>query len=346
MDASRTSGGLPANLIRPSASAWQEGWGDRALPAGYGGRYCELGEPLGLVDLGANLTALPPGARACPLHHHLIEEELFFVLEGELTVRELAPGAQRYTEYALRAGEMVVYPPGTGLAHQSINRSAAEVLYLSLSDTRAAHEVCVYPDSGKTLARGLRTIGVFGDGSEGSTLEAARAAARGRGVDALGLDGRPRHVQGPDTVAERALGEGVHGRPMARAGGATRVLLNRDRLQPGAVSGPLHWHTAEDELLVVLSGSPTLRQWRPHDGSSVEERAVLQPGDVVGWPAGGEVAHQLRCEGATDAVVIVVGTDRPGDVIVLPELDRIRIRALERTGTLRATDYWAGEQLE
>ncbi len=110
---------LPRNVLRPDATSWQPAWGDMAIPEGHGGDAVEIGQILELEGLGACLLALPSGMRSCPLHHHHFDEEVFFVVDGELTVRELAPGASRYTEYVLRAGELVVYPPGTGVAHQS-----------------------------------------------------------------------------------------------------------------------------------------------------------------------------------------------------------------------------------
>ena len=205
----------PNNVIRPATAAWTESWGDRPPPERYRGRWLEIGEPLGLKALGANLTVMPPGARACPLHHHRVEEEVFLVLDGELTVREVhADRPDVNVEYVLRAGELVVYPPGTGIAHHSWNRGEADVTYLSLSDERAMNEVCVYPDSGKVLVRGLRTVGVLGDEAVEALVQAANAAAAARRTETLADDARPAWVAGPDTAPERALGDGQFGRPL------------------------------------------------------------------------------------------------------------------------------------
>ncbi|MEZ4237989.1 MAG: cupin domain-containing protein [Myxococcota bacterium] len=319
--------GLPRNVLRPVEADWAHDWGGRPAPARYQASTLELGLPLGLEGVGANLKRLPPGSHGGPLHWHLVEEELFYVVSGELVVRELAPDADRYREYALRAGELVAYPPGTKLAHTSLCRAAEPALYLSLSDDRAPHEVCWLPDSGKALLRGFG-IGRLGDDAE---------PVRRRAVH-LGDEERPAWVAGPGRVPERVLAEGVHGRPLARAAGATRVFLNVDRLAPAAISGPLHWHTADDELVLVLAGRPTLRQVR--DG--VEERVVLQPGDAVGFRAGDRVAHQLR-GGDDEAVLVVVGNHRVDDVTVMPELGEIAVRALGRRARFTPVEYWEGE---
>ena len=65
---------------------------------------------------------------------------------------------------------------------------------------------------------------------------------------------RPDHVV--TGVPERDLG-GAFGRRLSALGGARRVFLNRDRLPPGTATSPLHWHSADEEIVLVLKGSPT-----------------------------------------------------------------------------------------
>ena len=103
-----------------------------------------VGARVGARKLGYNVTAVPPGKRAFPLHNHHVNEEMFFVLEGE---GELRVGPERY---ALCAGDIVACPPGgPDTAHQIINTSStAELKYLAVS-TNLSPEVVDYPDSGK-----------------------------------------------------------------------------------------------------------------------------------------------------------------------------------------------------
>jgi uncharacterized cupin superfamily protein len=47
----------------------------------------DIARRLGAQKLGYNLTVVPPGKRAFPFHSHRVNEEMFFVLEGEGEVR-------------------------------------------------------------------------------------------------------------------------------------------------------------------------------------------------------------------------------------------------------------------
>jgi uncharacterized cupin superfamily protein len=111
-------------------------------------RITPLAERLGATQIGANVTAVPPGKAAYPFHHHHGNEEHFFVLGGN--------GVLRFgTEtYEIRAGDYVFTPPGgPEVAHQFVNTGKEDLIYLSIS-TRRLPEVVGYPDSGKT---GVRT---------------------------------------------------------------------------------------------------------------------------------------------------------------------------------------------
>ena len=110
------------------------------------GRMGEIAEVLGACKLGYNLTVVPAGKRAFPMHCHHAIEEMFFILEGQ---GELRSGSERRP---LRPGDVVCCPAG-GLetAHQIINTmSAGDLKYLAVSTTDSP-DICQYPDSGKTL---------------------------------------------------------------------------------------------------------------------------------------------------------------------------------------------------
>jgi uncharacterized cupin superfamily protein len=92
--------------------------------------------------LGAGFDILAPGKRSCPYHYHLAQEEMFVILQGSGTLRvagEMLP---------VRAGDVVVIPPGPEYPHQFVNTSDAPMHYLSIS-TQERPEICYYPDSGK-----------------------------------------------------------------------------------------------------------------------------------------------------------------------------------------------------
>jgi uncharacterized cupin superfamily protein len=98
---------------------------------------------IGAQKLGYSLIAMPPGKRAFPFHNHHVNEEMFFVLEGEGEVR-LGEAV-----YPIRPGDVIACPAGgTETAHQIINTGTVELKYLAIS-TRLSPEIAEYPDSGK-----------------------------------------------------------------------------------------------------------------------------------------------------------------------------------------------------
>lgn len=85
-----------------------------------------LGDAGGLTDFGVNLMRLPPGNWSSQRHWHSLEDELVYVLEGELTLIE------DEGEAVLRAGDCAAFPKGTGNGHHMINRSGAMAVYLEV----------------------------------------------------------------------------------------------------------------------------------------------------------------------------------------------------------------------
>ncbi len=111
------------------------------------GRYGVIGERIGAKKLGYNLTVCPPGKKVCPFHNHHVDEEMFFILEGE--------GLLRFgdKEYPLRKHDIVACPSGKrDVAHQILNTGTTDLKYLALS-TMERSDICEYPDSNK--------VGVF-----------------------------------------------------------------------------------------------------------------------------------------------------------------------------------------
>lgn len=293
---------------------------------------------LGMEKLGANLCVIPPQSRSCPLHAHVFEEEVFFVREGTLTVRELDAGSTTWREYTLHAGELVVYAANTGIAHGFYNRTDAPVRTISLSENHWG-EICTYPDSGKTMLRPFQKVGYFGDAPD----------VPDRDVVTLDDEDRPDYVVTVGHLTERDLGD-VFGIQASRAGGAKALMVNYDRLVPGGETAPLHWHSADEELVFVLKGAPTLRQLRgrldkkvPDFEGATEERVQLAPGDVVHFGPQRPLAHQLLNESDADCVLLVVGTDDPQDVCLFPERNRVFVKALGRAQEFRPAPYFEGE---
>ncbi len=85
-----------------------------------------LGDAGGLRDFGVNLMTLPPGGWSSQRHWHSHEDELVYVLSGELTLIE---DQGRTT---LRAGDCAAFPKGTGNGHHLVNESGALATYLEV----------------------------------------------------------------------------------------------------------------------------------------------------------------------------------------------------------------------
>jgi len=98
-----------------------------------------LGTAVGLSQFGVNLTTLKPGAWSAMRHWHEAEDELIFVLEGELVLCE--DGG----ETVLKPGDAAGWKANTPNGHCLINRSQRDAVYLEIG-SRAAKETAHYPD--------------------------------------------------------------------------------------------------------------------------------------------------------------------------------------------------------
>jgi len=89
-----------------------------------------------------SLWEVPPGEAAYPYHHHLAEEELVVVLDGQPSLR--TPDGWR----ELAEGEVLAFPRGEAGAHQLVNHTQQTVRFLAIS-TNGEPDIVIYPDSGK-----------------------------------------------------------------------------------------------------------------------------------------------------------------------------------------------------
>jgi uncharacterized cupin superfamily protein len=117
---------------------------ERGQPSHYACLDAEVGFAIGARTLGYRVSTLQPGHRFCPLHGHAREEELFFVLDGNPSVRTLS-GTVR-----CRKGDFIALPTGGTGTHQLLNESDAPATVLLLARTEGT-EACYYPDSDKLL---------------------------------------------------------------------------------------------------------------------------------------------------------------------------------------------------
>ncbi len=108
-----------------------------------GAKLAFVGPKIGARKLGYSVILVPPGKRAFPFHSHRVNEEAFFILEGEGEVRI---GEKTYP---IKQGDFIAHPPGgPETAHQIINTGGKELRYIGIS-TRESPEIAEYPDSKK-----------------------------------------------------------------------------------------------------------------------------------------------------------------------------------------------------
>jgi uncharacterized cupin superfamily protein len=98
------------------------------------------------------------------------------------------------------------------------------------------------------------------------------------------------------------------------AAGLTQFGVSLLRLPDGQWSSQRHWHTAEDEFVYVLEGEVVLVT------DAGEE--VLRAGDCAGFKAGEPNGHHLQNRSGHEAVLLEVGSRRPGeDGVDYPDID-------------------------
>jgi uncharacterized cupin superfamily protein len=128
--------------------------------------------------------------------------------------------------------------------------------------------------------------------------------------------------------------------------GGERLGASLYEIPPGQATFPYHHHTANEELLIVLSGRPALRTpegWRD-----------LEAGEVVAFPAGERGAHQIVNRSDETARVLMVSEMNAPEVNRYPDSGKVGAMTRPPGGRgpgdrweFRAedsVDYWEGEE--
>lgn len=132
---------------------------------------------------------------------------------------------------------------------------------------------------------------------------------------------------------------------LGRQAGAERLGASLFELPPGEAAFPLHFHLANEELLVVVRGTPTLR-------TPAGERA-LDEGEVVAFPVGERGAHQLLNRSSERVRFLIVSEMNAPEIVVYPDSGKLFARdqppggpPVEIGGAFfpaDAVDYFEGE---
>ena len=159
------------------------------------------------------------------------------------------------------------------------------------------------------------------------------------------MGGRP-SVLDPDFDAQQERPGFTYRRArLGRQAGAEHLGASLYEIPPGEATFPYHAHAANEELLLVFSGRPSLR--------TKSGWSELIPGDVVAFPAGENGAHQVVNRSAEPARVLVVSTMNAPDITTYPDSGKL-MAATGAPGAAgggfhesylrsQAVDYWQGE---
>lgn len=112
-------------------------------------------------------------------------------------------------------------------------------------------------------------------------------------------------------------------------------------LLPGQTQTPYHFHHGNEELLLVVSGTPTLR--------TPEGERELRPGDFAHFPKGPEGAHQLVNRSDEPARYVLADAKVSPEIVEYPDSGKIasmsretQLWSVHRLG--EAVDYFDGEE--
>ena len=141
-------------------------------------------------------------------------------------------------------------------------------------------------------------------------------------------------------------GFSYRGAKVGRQAGAEELGATLYELPQGEAICPYHAHLANEEMAIILAGSPSVRTpagWRE-----------LSPGEVVPFPAGADGAHQIANFGAETARVLMISEMNHPEIALYPDSGKVMARE-QPPGTpatgfrklfrdMDAVDYWEGEE--
>ena len=130
---------------------------------------------------------------------------------------------------------------------------------------------------------------------------------------------------------------------LGRQAGSEHLGASLYEVDPGQAVCPYHWHAAEEEMLIVVSGQASLRTpegWRE-----------LKPGKVVAFATGIEGAHQVANRSEAPVRVLLLSESKDPEVCGYPDSRKIMADAFlggpgEVSDMWRiddAVDYYEGE---
>lgn len=150
----------------------------------------------------------------------------------------------------------------------------------------------------------------------------------------------PVNVYDLELAADPAHPAGYRGRGagITEGVGGHRLGGSVYEIDPGDSTAPYHFEGVEEEWLLVLTGTPTLRD--------PEGEHELVPGDLVCFPVGPDGAHKLTNTSGEVARVLMLSTVPHPDIsiCVYPDSDKMSVWPPgKRVRMTPDVGYWDGE---
>lgn len=289
------------------------------------GRWTELGRAAGSDTIGVRRLQIPAGGWSTPAHEHGREEELFYVLGG----RGISWQAGRTAEIGSR--DCIVYLAGRG-AH---TLHAVEDLDVLAFGPRFDDESLGLPRLGLSLV-GRRAVESLDYLVDGAPIQFVREAELGP-PELPEPGARPATIAKLDDVDPRLVQRTRIERTRRNLGvavGSVRTGLQHVVVAPEKLSVPLHCHSLEEELFVILDGEGVLLL--------DEEETPVRPGHVISCRAGTGVAHGFYA-GEHGLTYLAYGPREPGDMCYYPRSKKIQFGGVRVMARIERLDYWDGE---
>jgi uncharacterized cupin superfamily protein len=289
-----------------------------------GSTWTALSESAGSKDIRVNRIRVAVGRRSTPLHSES-DEEIFYVVAGSgLSWQRDRGGADEVFE--IRTGDCLVH-----LAEAEAHTLVAgdEGLDVIAFATGPDNAFAYFPrlDAMRVGPAVLDVGGRHQWEMEGSLPDPELPPP----------SARPSRIVNVDEVEPDSNDRGDFAdtwRMLGRAAGSVRAGLNHDVVAPGKLNAPLHCHSAEEELFVILDGEG-------HCMLGDEEHPV-RAGHVVARPPGTRVAHTFR-GGDRELTLLAYGTRQPNDIAYYPRSNKVYFRGVGLMTRVERLDYWDGE---
>jgi uncharacterized cupin superfamily protein len=104
-------------------------------------------------------------------------------------------------------------------------------------------------------------------------------------------------------------------RPLGETLGAQKLGGTIYLIEPSQRVCPYHWHFGDEEWMLVLDGTVTLR--------TPNGERELARGDIVAFPTGPGGAHDVRCSGGEAARVLMLSTMSDPEICVYPDSEKL-----------------------